>query len=221
MKQCLKQARRLSKVINRFAQRVEADPGTSTVEEVSAVADCGELAELSVEYLETVTEELKAAELMTAALVDRVTSLLGGVVTNQQTCLDGLVDAKSGFATAIGTPLGNLTRLYSVSLGLVSHALNRNLKRYKGSKGKIFGGGNKPVREPLETLIKVLRKTCDKGKDCRKANRNLGELGETSGGSILVREAVTVGPYETDNFPTITEAVAAAPNHTSRSKATS
>lgn len=125
MKQCLKQARRLSKVINRFAQRVEADPGTSTVEEVSAVADCGELAELSVEYLETVTEELKAAELMTAALVDRVTSLLGGVVTNQQTCLDGLVDAKSGFATAIGTPLGNLTRLYSVSLGLVSHALNR------------------------------------------------------------------------------------------------
>jgi len=156
MKQCLKQARRLSKVINRFAQRVEADPGTSTVEEVSAVADCGELAELSVEYLETVTEELKAAELMTAALVDRVTSLLGGVVTNQQTCLDGLVDAKSGFATAIGTPLGNLTRLYSVSLGLVSHALNRNLKRYKGSKGKIFGGGNKPVREPLETLIKVI-----------------------------------------------------------------
>lgn len=25
---------------------------------------------------------------------------------------------------------------------------------------------------------------------------------------------MTVGPYETDNFPTITEAVAAAPNHT-------
>ncbi|XP_010423511.1 PREDICTED: probable pectinesterase/pectinesterase inhibitor 47 [Camelina sativa] len=214
MKQCLKQARRLSKVINRFSERVKDDPGASTAEEVSAVADCGELAQLSVDYLETVSEELKAAEVMTAALVDRVTSLLGGVVTNQETCLDGLVDAKSGFAAAIGTPLGNLTRLYSVSLGLVSHALNRNLKRYKGSKGKIFGGGNNAVREPLETLIKVLRKTCDKSKDCRKANRNLGELGETSGGSILVREAVTVGPYETDNYPTISEAVAAAPNHT-------
>lgn len=135
---------------------MEEDPGESTAEEVSAVADCGDLAELSVDYLETVEEELKAAEVMTAALVDRVTSLLGGVVTNQQTCLDGLEDAKSAFATAIGTPLGNLTRLYSVSLGLVSHALNRNLKRYKGSKGKIFGGGNKAVREPLETLIKVI-----------------------------------------------------------------
>ncbi|CAN8237274.1 unnamed protein product [Cochlearia groenlandica] len=213
VKQCLKQARRLSKVINRFARRVETNPGASTPEEVSAVADCGELAELTVEYLETVSEELKAAELMTAALVDRVTSLLGGVVTNQQTCVDGLVDAKSGFAAAIGSPMGNITGLYSVSLGLVSHALDRNLKRYKGSKGKIFGGGDKPIREPLEYLIKVLRKTCDKSKDCRK-DRNLGELGETSGGSILIREAVVVGPYKHDNFTTITEAVAAAPNHT-------
>ncbi|CAF2118515.1 hypothetical protein HID58_008242 [Brassica napus] len=213
LKQCLKQARRLSKVINRFAQRVQKDPGASTAEEVSAVADCGDLAELSVEYLETVSDELKAAELMTEALVDRVSSLLGGVVTNQQTCLDGLEDAKSAFATVIGSPLGNVTQLYSVSLGLVSHALSRNLKRYKGSKGKIFGGGKKAVREPLETLIKVLRKTCDKSKDCRN-DRKLGELGETSGGSILVREAVIVGPYENDNFTTITEAVAAAPNHT-------
>lgn len=192
---------------------MQKDPGASTAEEVSAVADCGDLAELNVDYLETVSDELKAAELMTEALVDRVSSLLGGVVTNQQTCLDGLEDAKSAFAEVIGSPLGNVTQLYSVSLGLVSHALSRNLKRYKGSKGKIFGGGKKAVREPLETLIKVLRKTCDKSKDCRN-DRKLGELGETSGGSILVREAVIVGPYETDNFTTITEAVAAAPNHT-------
>ena len=59
----------------------------------------------------------------------------------------------------------------------------------------------------------MLRKTCDKSKECRH-DRSLGELGETSGGSILVREAVIVGPYETGNFTTITEAVAAAPNNT-------
>lgn len=134
---------------------MEKDPKASTPEEVSAVADCGDLAALSVEYLEAVTDELKSAELMTEALVDRVSSLLGGVVTNQQTCLDGLEDANSAFATVLGSPLGNVTQLYSVSLGLVSNALSRNLKRYKGSKGKIFGGGNKAIREPLETLIKV------------------------------------------------------------------
>ncbi|KAG7624748.1 Pectinesterase catalytic [Arabidopsis thaliana x Arabidopsis arenosa] len=214
IKQCLKQASRLSKVITSYARRVESKPGSATAEEIGAVADCGELSELSVNYLETVTTELKTAQVMTAALVEHVNSLLSGVVTNQQTCLDGLVEAKSGFAAAIGSPMGNLTRLYSISLGLVSHALNRNLKRFKASKGKILGGGNSTYREPLETLIKGLRKTCDNDKDCRKTSRNLGELGETSGGSILVSKAVIVGPFKSDNFTTITDAIAAAPNNT-------
>ncbi|CAN8269484.1 unnamed protein product [Cochlearia groenlandica] len=217
IKQCLKQASRLSKVINGYTRRLRLKPGSSSPEQTGAVADCGELADLSVNYLETVAAELKTADLMTAALVEHVNSLLSGVVTNQQTCLDGLVEAKIGFAAAIESPMGDLTRLYSVSLGLVSHALNRNLKRFKTSnKGNnIIGGGNSTYREPLETLIKGLRKTCDKEQDCRhKANRNLGELGETSGGSILVNQAVTVGPYKTDNFTTITAAIAAAPNNT-------
>ncbi|KAG7576764.1 Pectinesterase inhibitor domain [Arabidopsis thaliana x Arabidopsis arenosa] len=214
IKQCLKQASRLSKVITSYARRVESKPGSATAEEIGALADCGELSELSVNYLEMVTTELKTAQVMTAALVEHVNSLLSGVVTNQQTCLDGLAEAKSGFAAAIGSPMGNLTRLYSISLGLVSHALNRNLKRYKSAKGKILGGGNSTYREPLETLIKGLRKTCDNDKDCRKASRNLGELGETSGGSILVSKAVIVGPYKSDNFTTITDAIAAAPNNT-------
>uniref|UniRef100_A0A1J3H4R2 Pectinesterase n=1 Tax=Noccaea caerulescens TaxID=107243 RepID=A0A1J3H4R2_NOCCA len=213
-KQCLKQAKRLSKVINGYAQRVRSKPGSATAEEIGALEDCGELAELTVSYLQTVTDELNTVDVMTSAVVEHVNSLLSGVVTNQQTCLDGLTEAKSGFAAAIGSPMGNLTGLYSVSLGLVSNALNRNLKRFKASKGKILGGQNSTYREPLETLIKVLRNTCDKEKDCRKASRNLGELGETSGGSILVRQAVIVGPYKSDNFTTITEAIAAAPNNT-------
>lgn len=62
-------------------------------------------------------------------------------------------------------------------------------------------------------FIQVLRKTCDNDKDCRKAARKLGELGVTSGGSILVSQAVIVGPYKSDNFTTITDAIAAAPNN--------
>lgn len=157
IKQCLKQASRLSKVITGYAKRVRSKPGSTTAEEIRAVADCGELSQLSVNYLEMVTAELKTAEVMTSALVELVNSYLSGVVTNQQTCIDGLAQVKSGFATAIGSPMGNLTRLYSISLGLVSHALNRNLKRYKASKGKILGGGNSTYREPLETLIKVIK----------------------------------------------------------------
>ncbi|XVF41038.1 hypothetical protein PTKIN_Ptkin01aG0248200 [Pterospermum kingtungense] len=118
--------------------------------------DCAQLAELNVFYLEKVSAELKSAGWMTDELVDRVSSLLSGVVTNQHTCFDGLADAKSSFATTVlGEPLVNVTRLYSVSLGLVTHALDRNLKRFKG----INNGSQNPsplkngVGQPLNSLV--------------------------------------------------------------------
>lgn len=105
-----------------------------------------------MDYLEKISSELKAAEAMTGELVDEVTSLLSGVVTNQQTCYDGLVDSKSGFARALGEPLGNVTQLYSVSLALVTNALDRNMKKRKHQ----FLTKPSGVRQPLETLIKVI-----------------------------------------------------------------
>ncbi|XVF41036.1 hypothetical protein PTKIN_Ptkin01aG0248000 [Pterospermum kingtungense] len=118
--------------------------------------DCAQLAELNVFYLEKVSAELKSAGWMTDELVDRVSSLLNGVVTNQHTCFDGLADAKSSFATVLGEPLVNVTRLYSISLGLVTHALDRNLKRFKRSKGSQNRTTLKNgVRQPLDSLIQV------------------------------------------------------------------
>lgn len=118
--------------------------------------------ELNVDYLRSISGELKEAESMTDELVDTVTSLLSGIVTNQQTCFDELVDSKSGIAAVLYEPLSNVTRLYSVSLGLVTHALDRNLrrnkKRSKRSKNWFLKNTNR-FREPLETLIKVTTRT--------------------------------------------------------------
>jgi pectinesterase len=112
--------------------------------------------ELNVDYFETISSELKSAESMNDVLVERVKSLLSGVVTNQQSCYDGLVQSKSSIASALSVPLSNGTRLYSVSLALVTHSLEKNLKKNKGRKGSHHHGIlTKGVREPLETLIKV------------------------------------------------------------------
>ncbi|GKV39694.1 hypothetical protein SLEP1_g47426 [Rubroshorea leprosula] len=148
VKQCLKQARKLSIIINHYLAGKRA--AALSPMEALAIQDCGQLAELNVDYLEKISMELKGAKDMTGELADRVTSLLSGVVTNQQTCYDGLVEAKSGFAGALAEPLGNMTRLYSVSLALVSHALDRKLE--KSNHG--FLSKPSAVREPLDTLIR-------------------------------------------------------------------
>ncbi|XP_071725294.1 probable pectinesterase/pectinesterase inhibitor 25 [Rutidosis leptorrhynchoides] len=216
IKQCLKQAHKLSNVINDYLTK------RSSLRHVEAAAlgDCRDLTELNVEYLSSVSEELKSANTLTGDLVETVTTLLSGVVTNQQTCYDGLVEAKSGLVVVNGgggLPLSNVTQLYSVSLGLVTEALERNVKktnkRKKAGKGRVVGSPNPVVREPLQTLIKVLhRNACHGSKTCSSsAQRILSEA--NNGGGILVRDSVIVNQNGTQNFTTIGDAIAIAPNN--------
>ncbi|XP_022764679.1 probable pectinesterase/pectinesterase inhibitor 47 [Durio zibethinus] len=213
VKKCLKQAEKLSKAINRYLTHKKYSPSSHL--EAGAMQDCAQLADLNVFYLEKISVELKSAvDSMTDALVDRVSSLLSGVVTNQHTCFDGLADAKSSFASVLAEPLANVTQLYSISLGLVTHALDRNRKRFKRSKGSQNPGTLKHrFRQPLESLIEALRKSyhCNnKSTDCHKGQRILGEV---EGKGILINETIIVGPYDGDNFTTIGEAIASAPNN--------
>ncbi|KAL9351247.1 hypothetical protein Peur_053927 [Populus x canadensis] len=212
VKQCLKQAKRLSKVID-YHLTHEKQLSKMTHEEFGALQDCHEFMELNVDYFETISSELVAAESMSDVLVERVTSLLSGVVTNQQTCYDGLVQSKSSIASALSVPLSNVTQLYSVSLALVTHSLEKNLKKNKRRKGSPQGTVTRGVREPLETLIKALRKTssCHESRKCHRGERILSDDAGDDG--ILVNDTVIVSPYGTDNFTTIGDAIAFAPNN--------
>ncbi|XP_062175168.1 probable pectinesterase/pectinesterase inhibitor 25 isoform X2 [Alnus glutinosa] len=213
VKQCLKQARRMSRAIDSYlSQKRRSSMGDA---EVGALDDCRQLSQLNVEYLESISAELKSAESLNDEAVEQVQTLLSAIVTNQLTCYDGLEDSESSIASALSEPLNNVIQLYSMSLGLVTHALDRNLKRNKRKKGSEggFPGMVHPVRERLESLIKVLRKTtCKKSTDCpMKKERILSALGESNG--ILINETVTVGLFGSDNFTSISDAVAFAPNN--------
>ncbi|OMO49445.1 Pectinesterase, catalytic [Corchorus capsularis] len=215
VKKCIKQAKKLSKVINNYLSHHKYAPASRL--DAGAMQDCAELADLNVFYLEKISAELKSADSMTDALVDRITSLLSGVVTNQQTCFDGLVDAKSSFAGVLGEPLANMTRLYSVSLGLVTHALDRNLKKNKRKGAKTPIVLKNGFRQPLESLIQALRQTShckNKSTECGPIPRGQRKLVEGDGNhGILINDTVIVGRYDGDNFTTIGEAIAAAPNN--------
>uniref|UniRef100_A0A2N9F8H1 Pectinesterase n=1 Tax=Fagus sylvatica TaxID=28930 RepID=A0A2N9F8H1_FAGSY len=212
VKQSLKQARKMSNAISNYLTHNKRRSYMSQAE-VGALDDCHQLSQLNVDYLESISAELKLAESLNDLLVERVQTLLSAIVTNQQTCYDGLEDSKSSIVNALSEPLKNTTQLYSVSLGLVTHSLDRNLKhkkKKKGSKGRNPTKGSQ-VREPLENLIKVLRKSsCKNSTHCPGRERILDGL---EGSGILLNETVIVSPYGTDNFTSITEAIAFAPNN--------
>ena len=158
VKQSLKQARKMSGVINQYLTHHKKRSYMSQAE-IGALYDCGQLSQLNVDYLESISTELKIAASLNDELVERLQTLLSAIVTNQQTCYDELQYSKSSIVSALSEPLNNVTELYSVSLGLVTHSLDRNLKLKKKKKRSNDGFPTKghPVREPLETLIKVLK----------------------------------------------------------------
>ncbi|KAL0008266.1 hypothetical protein SO802_009768 [Lithocarpus litseifolius] len=213
VKQSLKQARKMSGVINQCLTQDKKRSCMSQAE-ISALYDCGQLSQLNVDYLESISTELEIAASLNDELVERVQTLLSAIVTNQQTCYDGLEYSKSSIVSALSEPLNNVTELYSVSLGLVTHSLDRNLKLKKKKKGSDDGFPTKghPFREPLETLIKALRRSsCQKSVHCPNKERTLSELKGNNG--ILVIDKVTVSRNGTGNFTSITEAIAFAPNN--------
>jgi len=87
-------------------------------------------------------------------LVEKVETYLSAVATNHYTCFDGLVVTKSNIANALAVPLSNVTQLYSISLGLATQALSKNIKKRKTRKQGLPTKAYK-VRQPLKKLIKV------------------------------------------------------------------
>ncbi|CAN1174461.1 Probable pectinesterase/pectinesterase inhibitor 25 [Linum perenne] len=229
VKQCTKQAGRLTKLLQNLLSHRQKDRSRLTALEIGALEDCLELSDTNFEFLESVSSELKDAEAMSDELVEKVTTLLSGTVTNQQTCIDGLVQASGGTGSVlvgpgIGSSMGNTNQLYSVALGLVTRALDRKLRKSRKSKkkgGNRFNGGpiGRGVREPLQVLIKELHKRsgCKNSSSCSRLERNLqsenSSISSSSDG-ILVYDYVIVSPSGDENFTSITEAVAIAPNKT-------
>ncbi|KAL8119775.1 putative pectinesterase/pectinesterase inhibitor 47 [Apium graveolens] len=200
VKQSLKQAKKLSKIIDRYLKKSKYKIEMSH-EERNAIEDCGQLFDLTVDYLETITLELKKADSLTDGLIGKIETLLSGVMTNQDTCYDGLVDSRSSMAAALKEPISDATLLYSVSLGLVTRAIGRDRKRGR-RKGNVWGEGF-PTNITLAKLKKYLREYA-KGGPGRK-------LDEAPG--IVVDDIVVVDPEGYGNFTTIGEAVDSAPNN--------
>lgn len=188
-------------LINNYLSR----RSTLTTGAIRALEDCRFLAELNLDFLITTFQTVNGTKTNLSTIrLDEVQTRLSAILTNTQTCLEGLQATASSWSQKNGVfvPLANDTKLYSVSLALFNRGWVPKKKRtpsHSSKKQLDFSNGLplKMTRRNLEILETVNK-------------RKLLQLND----QVLVNDVVIVSQDGTGNFTTITDAVAAAPNKT-------
>ncbi|URE38996.1 pectinesterase pectinesterase inhibitor [Musa troglodytarum] len=201
VKQALKQARRTATILDRYLSGSSGGARAHrSVGGGGALEDCRELAGLNAGYLAAVQAELgRGARVLDAAGVGRVRALMSAVVTNQQTCYDGL-EASQAFPELRGA-LADQTQLYGVSLGLVTTALVRRAAPGIGTNA----GSDSRTGSTGEQSSPP------------KGFPAIGRILVEGGGEIVPvnpSQSVKVAKDGSGNFTTVADAVLSAPNDT-------
>ncbi|KAH0782988.1 hypothetical protein KY290_002586 [Solanum tuberosum] len=212
VKQCQKKANKLSNLIAHFLSTQKQRSLFANTKEIRALTDCHQLSELTVDYLNSISAELKRADVSTTSedLFGKIHTLLSAVVTNQQTCYEGLKEAGSSMVTELLAPLNNAAEIYCVSLGLVTHALERVRKSRKSGRLLAEHGGlmEEEWARRSRFIASKVKQTLEMSH--QRDRRILDELVENG---VHIKETVTVSPYGGCNFSSIGEAIAFAPNN--------
>ncbi|XP_073148978.1 probable pectinesterase/pectinesterase inhibitor 7 [Henckelia pumila] len=179
-----------------------------TTTAIRALQDCKFLAECNIDYLTTSFETVsRKSGILDVLEADDVQTLLSAILTNTQTCVDGLQATASAWSVRKGilTPLSNDTRLYSVSLALFTKGWVPN-KRKKSSD---------PTRKPLQLQNGRLNLRFSSPENRRLLQDQTSGDG---GDQVLINDMVIVSKDDgTGNFTTIADALSAAPNNTDAS----
>ncbi|CAL9171186.1 unnamed protein product [Musa hybrid cultivar] len=200
VKQALKRARRTAALFDRYISGAAGGGRARRGVSGGALEDCRALASLNADYLKAVQAELGPREAaLGAAAVGRVRALMSAVVTNQQTCYDGLEVSRT-FPELRGA-LADETRLYGVSLGLVTTALDRSGNRGHGKSTETDErtGSTGGQRSPPADFPAIGRNLLEESGEVVPVNQS---------------QSVKVAKDGSGNFTTVGDAVAFAPNNT-------
>ncbi|XP_057425095.1 pectinesterase-like [Lotus japonicus] len=208
IRKSMSQSRNFLNLVDSYLQ------GSSSLSQstVRALEDCKFLADLSSEYLSnTYTTTNQASGVLPDSQAEDFKTFLSAVLTNQQTCLDGLQTTTSDprVKNDLSSSLSNDMKLHSVTLALYlkGWAPQKNIKTSWPQNGRHLNFKN--GRLPL--------KMSDKARAIFDSARNHGrKLLQTSTGddSVVVNDIVVVSQDGSGNFTTINDAIAAAPNNT-------
>ncbi|XP_062180629.1 pectinesterase-like [Phragmites australis] len=178
---------------------------------IGALRDCQLMAELNVDFLSAAGDTIRSTDTLLDPQADDVHTLLSAILTNQQTCVDGLQAASGAWSDPGGltAPIANGTKMYSLSLSLFTRAWVPTAKAaHKGGKKEPHHGhsGKKP-KQPQATAA---RRGLFDVTDDEMVRRMAIEGPERT---VAVNSVVTVDQSGAGNFTTVGDAVAAAPKN--------
>ncbi|KAL8101003.1 putative pectinesterase/pectinesterase inhibitor 7 [Apium graveolens] len=178
---------------------------------IAALEDCRLLADLNIDYISESSKLINQPQTLSTSEIDNVHTLMSSVLTNTQTCLDGLEEAASSWSSKDGVliPLVNATKLYSVSLSLFKRGWVPKTRSVSVShtprKRGAFVNGRFPFKMVGQNKASVEK----------IGGRKL--LQDGGGEYIVVSAIVVVSQDGTGDFLTINEALTLAPNKTAAS----
>ncbi|XP_066363852.1 pectinesterase-like [Miscanthus floridulus] len=200
-------ARKFAALVDRYLARHRRLSSSA----IGALRDCQLMAELNVDFLTAARATIKSTDTLLDPQADDVHTLLSAILTNQQTCFDGLQAASGSWSDRGGldAPIANGTKLYSLSLSLFTRAWLPTAKPAHSHKGgnndpPHHGHGGKSKKPPAGR-----RGLFDVTDD--KMVRRMAIEGPES--TVAVNTVVTVDQSGAGNFTTIGDAVAAAPKN--------
>lgn len=200
----LSQSRNFLMLVDKYLK----NNSTFTISAVRALEDCRLLAELNVEFLLTSFQTVNAtSRTLSSSTAEEIQTLLSAILTNQQTCLDGLQTTASAWRIKKGlaAPLSNDTKLYSVSLALFTEGWvpkKKNITTWHSTRDQLhFRDGRLPFKMSSQT--RSIYESVSRRKLLESKN----------GHEVLVSDIVIVSQDGSGNFTTINDAIAAAPNN--------
>ncbi|XP_078445496.1 pectinesterase-like [Wolffia australiana] len=197
----LTQARKFSKMVKKKLAKSSSSLSTLSVR---ALQDCDLLSDLNVDFLQSTGRTLNSSDTLLDPQAEEAQTLLSALLTNQQTCLEGLQLASSDWSlrAELASPIANDTKLFSLSLALFSHAWKKKKKKKREKKNKTSLGD---IFFPLAGSRRHAKRFPSSGGNrLRKITSRL---------PIIVRSAVVVGKKRRfNNFTSIKEAVMAGPD---------
>lgn len=189
------------KLLDKYLQ----NPSSLSPTTILALEDCQFLMELNLDLLSSSIGSVnKTNATLPDVEADDVQTWLSAILTNQQTCLDGLRETVSGSSVAdeLSGTTSNDTMLYSVSLALFRKGWVPRIRTWKPTRKHVtFRHGRLPFRMSNRTRAIY---------DSVTRRRLLQSVDD----QITVTDIVTVSQDGSGNFTTISAAVQAAPNNT-------